>query len=758
MAVAACETPPLGPASDFTIVALSGSGQLAAQGAELAQPLTVQVLDGAGIPAKGVRVRFARVPGPRGGGTLLDSVAITGINGRASARAAAGVAGDTLRVEASIAFLPGRATRFIAVAEAGPEITKVSPTNVRAGDTLTIEAGGIGTTVLVRFGEVGVAPVAGSTGPLVRVVVPACLDSGPVSVVIETGGARSNTSVITYHARRASLTLQPYAYTTIPAAQLADCVELDGGGATYLVAGEYASAPRGPFNAAAWQLGVTGVAGTVTSAATTSAAAAGMVAPRGVGAGELTVGARGGPGRIATAEREFDMARRALERRIAGHAAARPTEAASPGAAGPQAIAGSTSRADASAPAPGLGTIRSFHVVSSPDGSTFEEVDGVLDYAGEHVLVYTDLNDARLTPDLFALAALMDRHLWGTAVSTFGADPDVDGNGRIIVLFTPVVNRLAKAEDCVLRGYVSGFFYPTDLIERAPHSNRGEVFYAFTPDPTGRYSCAHSERQVIQQLQPTFLHEMEHLIAYNEHVLARGGPPEETWLAEGLGHIAEELGSRYFESRYPAPFGRSSPEQLFPDSSAPFIGPLLLDSYVYLGAALGHSVTAYNGAGSLEDGGATWLFLRWLADQKGDDLIRRLVQTRLTGVANVEAAAGERFAPLFGDFSLALFADSLPGIPRAAVPPRLRFAGRSLRQLMAREATVQGFPVPFPLVTYLAGPGVALHSQMPPGTMVHAIVPSDATTPRIRFSFTTLSLAPLDAALGAQVGILRLPP
>ncbi|HVZ47497.1 MAG TPA: hypothetical protein VG916_01825, partial [Gemmatimonadaceae bacterium] len=390
--------------------------------------------------------------------------------------------------------------------------------------------------------------------------------------------------------------------------------------------------------------------------------------------------------------------------------------------------------------------------------STFSKVEGLLEYVGDHLLVYTDANGPRLTADMLSLVDLMDRHLWGTAVSTFGADPDVDGNGRIVALFTPVVNALARAQDCILRGYVTGFFYPPDLNERAPHSNRGEVFYAFVPDPTGRFSCAHSERDVIQQLQPAFLHEMEHLIAYNEHVLARGGPPEETWLAEGLGHMAEELGSRYFESAYPAPFGRSSLEQLFPDSSSPFIGPLLLDSYVYLGSALNHSVTAYNGRGSLEDGGATWLFLRWLADQKGDDVLRRLVQTRLTGVANLESATGERLAPLFGDFSLALFADSLPGLPRVVVPPRLRFAGRSLRQLMAREATVQGYPVPFPLVTYLAEPGETLRSQMPPGTMVHAIVPSDSAAPRLRFAFTAPGAAPLDASLGAQVGILRLPP
>ena len=43
--------------------------------------------------------------------------------------------------------------------------------------------------------------------------------------------------------------------------------------------------------------------------------------------------------------------------------------------------------------------------------------------------------------------------------------------------------------------------------------------------------------------------------------------------------------------------------------------------------------------------------------------------------ADVEEVSGETFAGLFGDFGIALYADSVPGIARSRIPARYRFAG-----------------------------------------------------------------------------------
>ena len=716
---------PVASESGYRISIVSGDGQVAGSGAELPLPLKVRVAgeDGAGVA--GVRVRFA-VVGGSGSGRLVDSVGVTGFDGMTGVRAAVGDLGDTLRVDATIAVVPHVRGRFSAVAIQGPMVSAVTPTDVRAGDTVSVSGsllGGMG--ALVRFGDAAAGPLAGATDSQIRVIVPACLAAGTVTLTVESGRARSAGRDVSYADRRITIPLQPLDFVTIPASQLAGCVELPGDGATYLLAGQFASAPIGVPVLHPWRLGV---AGTSAGSARADAQARRLLRPL-----------------LRDAQHAFDTYARRVERSVAAQARAeRRTSALAMAQLGE---------------APVVGSVRTFSVVAATDGSSFSSVGARLRYVGEHVMLYTDTSATGYTLNqLQSLVSLFDGHLWGEAVNAFGAAPDVDGNGRVIVLFTPAVNALTPAADCVQRGYVTGFFYPIDQLERARGSNRAEIFYAIVPDPAATFSCPHTEAEAVRQVQGAFLHEMQHLISFNEHVLARGEAAEDTWLNEGLSHLAEELGSRYFESRYPAPLGRSTSTQLYPDSAGPFIGPLLLNAYLYLNNSVQHSVTAYEGTGSIEERGATWLFLRWLADQKGDDITRRLVQTSRTGIANVEAASEERFPSLFGDFSLALFADSLPGVARAAVPARLRFGNRSLRLIMAREAVVAGFSDPFPLATFSAPPGEALRASMPVGTMIHAIIPGDQAPGPVRLSFSTPELAPFQAQLGAQVSIMRLPP
>jgi hypothetical protein len=246
------------------------------------------------------------------------------------------------------------------------------------------------------------------------------------------------------------------------------------------------------------------------------------------------------------------------------------------------------------------------------------------------------------------------------------------------------------------------------------------------------------------------------MISFFHHVLARGGEAEEHWLNEGLSHIAEELGSRVFEQRYPAPLGRSTTTQLFPDSSNGFIRPQMLNAYIYLANTPVHSVTTFNGTGSIEERGAAWLFLRWLGDQKGDDIFRRLEQTSLTGIANVEARTGEPFARLFADFSIALYTDSLPGYPRNSVSPRYRFVTRNLRQIMAREATLTGFPSVFPLLPIripFAGYG---EGPIIPGTMVYALFgPTRTGQGPAVLNFFRKNGLPWLPSDGAQMSVVR---
>ncbi len=67
------------------------------------------------------------------------------------------------------------------------------------------------------------------------------------------------------------------------------------------------------------------------------------------------------------------------------------------------------------------------------------------------------------------------------------------------------------------------------------------------------------------------------------------GEPEDTWLNEGLSHMAEEMASKYYEAKFPPPLGRGTAAQIFPDSAGPFIQPLLFNTYIYLQLGAGNT-------------------------------------------------------------------------------------------------------------------------------------------------------------------------
>jgi len=296
------------------------------------------------------------------------------------------------------------------------------------------------------------------------------------------------------------------------------------------------------------------------------------------------------------------------------------------------------------------------------------------------------------------------------------------------------------------------------LVNTGPDSNHGEIFYSLVPDVSGTRTCSPLSKERATELTlDTFIHEFQHMISYNQHVLVRGGrTDEDLWLNEGLSHIAEELGSLYYEAKYPAPTGRTDPAQLFPDSSQAFIKDDIADAYDYLSHTATTSVTMEKGSANPDERGAIWLFLRWLGDLKGPDVYRRLEQTNLTGRANVESASGEPLAALLGDFGIALWTDSLPGVARSAIPARNRFATRNLREIFKRLHDVGAFPLEYPLVPKNLAEGSDAAGALVRGTMDFYILPSTSGA-TLAPTFTGDDGKALSAALGAQLGVFRLP-
>ncbi|HEX2779632.1 MAG TPA: hypothetical protein VHM30_09045, partial [Gemmatimonadaceae bacterium] len=184
-----------------------------------------------------------------------------------------------------------------------------------------------------------------------------------------------------------------------------------------------------------------------------------------------------------------------------------------------------------------------------------------------------------------------------------------------------------------------------------------------------------------------------------------------------------------------------------------FITPNFRNAYSYLQASTRHSVTTFQGLGTLEERGAAWFFLRWLADQKGEQVFRQLVQTTRRGADNVSAVAGEPFAALFGDFGIATYTDSIDGVPRSSVPQRYRFTTRNTRQVFARL-----FPIrPNPISPIAVGCASASTQAMVPGTSAYYLVGGAAGCSSTRLDLTAEGGTALATALQPQLAIFRLP-
>jgi hypothetical protein len=354
--------------------------------------------------------------------------------------------------------------------------------------------------------------------------------------------------------------------------------------------------------------------------------------------------------------------------------------------------------ASATASAPTVGDRRQFIACADIACATTLTVTANARIVGRRVAIYVD----SLAPaggytdtELAAAAALFDDYIFPIDTLAFGTPSDIDANGVVIALLTPAVNGLSGA-GC-RNGVVLGYFDGTDLLPNAPGSNGGEIFFAEVPDPAG--ACPVTKARALNDLPVTFVHELQHMISFRQHVLERGGNTESIWLNEGLSHLAEELAGRAVPEAPGAPVNRLTQ----------FALTNLDNAYSYLldpdGAAL---VFGSASSGSPSERGAAWLFLRWLADQyrgtQGAEAVtRRLLETSRTGAANVAAAVGVPFERLAGRWLLAAFADDLPD---AQLAPDLQFTSWNLRTTFERlfQQDPGRFPRPFPLVPPVLGP------------------------------------------------------
>jgi hypothetical protein len=273
--------------------------------------------------------------------------------------------------------------------------------------------------------------------------------------------------------------------------------------------------------------------------------------------------------------------------------------------------------------------------------------------------------------DYAGFAAMFDTLISPIDVQNFGAPTDIDKNGKTIIFFTKEVNKLTpRGSD----GVVGGFFFERDLfpttdtpdLQGCAGSNYAEMYYSLVPDPNAIYGDARSDSSVKSITPGTLVHEFQHLINAGRRIYVNNADSfEDTWLNEGLSHIAEELLYYHVSGLTPrqnitaAILGRS---QAAVDAFNNYQGDNTGRYEVFLGKP--NLTSVYAGNDSLETRGATWDLLRYLADHTGTSdagTWSKLVNTALTGQQNVANVFGSTYMTQIRDWATSVFADDIAG-------------------------------------------------------------------------------------------------
>ncbi len=259
--------------------------------------------------------------------------------------------------------------------------------------------------------------------------------------------------------------------------------------------------------------------------------------------------------------------------------------------------------------------------------ATYRRIVGKLAAEGRGVRVYVDRDDSVANYTIAQIVRRFPVTVRPKIEKYLGTARDIDGDGVLTVVLTGWLDRLEGG-----RAPLGGMVLPSDFrTDRpTPFSNRADVLYLNASVRPGRH------------LETLLAHELAHAVVASNRVAAGSyffpATEEQSWLNEGMAHVAENLQSDnwsnldYRVARFLA---------------APHATPLVVANY--------HDVGLWRDSATR---GATYLFVRWCVDHFGVGLLPRLVDSRLTGVANVEAATRSRFDRLYRHFAAGLFLDT----------------------------------------------------------------------------------------------------
>jgi hypothetical protein len=363
---------------------------------------------------------------------------------------------------------------------------------------------------------------------------------------------------------------------------------------------------------------------------------------------------------------------------------------------------------------PAVGQSATVRVPSLKSGdapcSVFSTITATVKHVSQRAIVLQD--DASpangfTTTDFQAIGAEFDNLIYATDTAYFGAGSDEDTNGRIVILYTPEVNKATPRGSGSL---LAGFFWAGDLFPRTGtggcnQSNVGELFYLLVPDPTGTFSSARQVTDVREKTRGTVAHEFQHMLNAGSRL---NNPAvrdfEDVWLDEALAHMAEELVGRAKVGA--GPLEELTHAQIFD------VGNNLRDYNAFFFQNFARFEDWLRDPGnkapvseqadtSLAVRGAAWALVRYAADNYSGDNPKAFVRALATGpgvgIANLTSklSGGTSLETLLTGWHVANYADNL-SIPN--LPQRFSYRSWNIRDVVG-NAVGGAYPLAITTIT-----------------------------------------------------------
>lgn len=589
------------------------------------------------------------------------------------------------------------------------------PNEVVAGDAAVLRGSGFAPATsdnIVTLDGVPV-PVSAVSGTSLTVAIPsgafACSPARAVTLSVSVRG-KSATREVTLRSAR------PHALAAGGGIVLGEgvrCIELPSAGSRYLVG--VVNSSRAAGSVAPFELrGVT------------TAGAASSVAP--LVEGSLAVfspanGAADVAGRQSSPDGDAGMTKRRekLHHHVLETTRGLRARYGAPGRTAPQAqlsaSPGETSATASIGPTSGLQAVGDTATLRIPDinasnacGKYFTVRTRVV-YSGQRSIILEDVTSplaGRIDATYRSIGEEFERVMWPVLTANFGnplaMDSRLDRNGKIIMLFSPVVNNNFSG----IAGFVIGCdFYPRS---QAQSSNEGEVFYATVPTSTlGGLGSSQSPEGWRRSMRSTIIHEAKHITSYAER-LARNYTLEEGWLEEGTARHSEELYARALASG--AWKGNTGYAAIACDVR-PFTASCADQPYVmykhfsgladYMAANGTLTPLGQTGSGDYNYYASAWSLVRWAADLAPSEaaFFQALTRGPSSGVASLETAAARPWAEIVADWTMSLALDDFTGFSPARDQ---RVATWNLQDVFAgmHRDFPASYPRPHPLAAHAA--------------------------------------------------------